>query len=447
MSDYMFMLESHLSPDQNRVLAEVQAAAAEANVSLFLTGGAMRDVMGGFAVRDLDFTVEGNALKLARAVARKTGAEITFTDERRKRAELLFPGRVTAEIAMARQERYPKPGAQPQVEPATIHEDLRRRDFTINAVALSLNRASRGLLIDPTNGLGDLERKELRAVHNYTLYDEPARILRLVRFRVRLGFTVEERTAQQYENVRAEGLERRIPPRRLLEELREIADDPNPAELLRALQEEKLLPLFSPALAEGKLNLAGLAKLSKARQLIPYGVPFPVNNLPLLLSLMTEKLTPKEKSSLAVATQVGVADVSAWHRLEARAARLERELKSPGLHKPSQVYEVLSQAAGELVLSLLVRSDIRLVQDRIRNFLQKYLPAALEVTDQEVVAKGGQPGTARFAKIKNELIEARLNARPKRPAPHEQVAELQTAPDQQRALRRPDTCQPKVSRA
>ena len=446
MSDYMFMLESHLSPDQNRVLAQVQAAAAEANMSVFLTGGAMRGIMGGFAVRDLDFTVEGSALKLARTLAKKTGAEIAFTDERRKCAEMVFPGRVTVEIAMARRETYAKPGAQPQVAPATIHEDLRRRDFTINAVALSLNRASRGLLIDPTNGLGDLERKELRTVHNYTLYDDPARILRLVRFRVRLGFTVEERTAQQYQNVRAEGLQQRIPARRLLEELREMADDPNPGEVLRALNEEKLLPLFSPALAGGKLNLAGLARLHKGRQLIPYGVPFPVDNLPLFLSLMTEKLSAGEKAELVRTTGIGPADVSAWQRLETQASKLERELKSPKLHKPFRVYESLSVAPGELVLFVLVRSPLRMVQDRIRNYLEKYLPAALEVTDQEVAARGGEPGTAKFRKLKSELIEARLNARAKRPVPEEPAAG-EPAPEEPRAAHRPDARQPKVSRA
>ncbi|MBM3775533.1 MAG: CCA tRNA nucleotidyltransferase, partial [Acidobacteria bacterium] len=72
MSDYMYMLESHLNPDQNRVVAEAQAAAAQANVNLFLTGGAMRDIFGGFQVRDLDFTVEAPALKLVRAIAEKS---------------------------------------------------------------------------------------------------------------------------------------------------------------------------------------------------------------------------------------------------------------------------------------------------------------------------------------------------------------------------------------
>ena len=75
-----------------------------------------------------------------------------------------FSGNVLASVSMARQEKYPKPAAKPQIQPSTIHEDLRCRDFTVNAIALSLGKASRGLLLDPTNGLGDLDYKELRAV-------------------------------------------------------------------------------------------------------------------------------------------------------------------------------------------------------------------------------------------------------------------------------------------
>src|SRR5271156_3343634 len=133
MSDYMFMLESHLRPDQNRVLKEVQAAAAEANMNLFITGGVMRDMLGGFPIQDIDFTVEGNALKLAKVVAAKYKAEILRVDDNRKVAHLLFPGGVHATIGMARQEKFSKPGAKPQVQPSTIHDYLRGRDFTINS--------------------------------------------------------------------------------------------------------------------------------------------------------------------------------------------------------------------------------------------------------------------------------------------------------------------------
>ena len=107
MSDYMFMLDSHLTAEQGKAVASVRDAAESANLNLFLTGGAMRDMMGGFAIRDLDFTVEGGSVKFAKTVAQKAHAEILSVDELRKSVELLFPGKVTASISMARQEKFP----------------------------------------------------------------------------------------------------------------------------------------------------------------------------------------------------------------------------------------------------------------------------------------------------------------------------------------------------
>src|SRR3954467_5481484 len=113
MSDYMFMLDSHLSGEQTQALSSVRDAAEEAGLNLFLTGGAMRDMLGGFPIRDLDFTVEGNAVKLAKTVAQVEGGELLSVDESRKSAELRFPGPVTVGIGTAHQERYGKPGAKP----------------------------------------------------------------------------------------------------------------------------------------------------------------------------------------------------------------------------------------------------------------------------------------------------------------------------------------------
>jgi tRNA nucleotidyltransferase/poly(A) polymerase len=416
MSDYMFMLESHLSSDQMRVVTLVQESAVEANVSVFLTGGAMRDMLGAFPIRDLDFTLEGPALKLAKTVAQRGRAEIVSTDENRKVAHMRFPGGVRAELSMARQERFPKPGGKPQVTPATIHEHLRGRDFTINAIGLSLNRASRGLVIDPTNGISDLERRQLRAVANYALYDEPIRLLRMLRLKVRLGFTVDERTEQQYRNAREAGMEKHIPARSLSEELREIAEEANPGEVIRLLEEEKLLSLFSPALAGPKLNLAGFQKLVKVRQLLPFGVDLRIDHLAVFLNLLGEKLTPKEKAVLASNAMLDKRELSEWQKLEGKAKKLEGEVKSPKLHRPSQIYHALAKAPGEQLIFLLLRSQQRLVQDRLRNYLQKYVVAAQEVTDAEVAAKGAKPGTPKFEKMKQEMISARLDARPKKPA-------------------------------
>ncbi len=416
MSDYMFMLESHLSASQNCTVSEVQAAAASANVNLFLSGGAVRDMLGGFPIRDLDFTVEGNALKLAKAVAEKTHARAVAMDEEHRTAHLLFPSGVTAEIGMARQERYPKPGGDPVITPSTILEYLRGRDFTINAIALSLNRASLGLLIDPTNGQSDLEHKELRAVHSRVFYDDPARLLRLLRFRARFGHGIEERTRQQYENALLEGVEKLIPARKLFEELIQVAQEANPGAVLQAFSDEKLLGLFLPSGTGQKLNVAGFSRLLKARNLIPAGVDLQVNNLALLLYVLTQKLTPKEKAAFAKATAARKAELDLLPKLGAESRKLEKVLKSAKLGKASQVYLALSKTPGEVMLHLYLTSGQRVVQDRIRNYLQKYILAAQEITDRQVAALGGEPGTPKFMKLKEETILARLDGRLKQPA-------------------------------
>ena len=417
MSDYMFMLESHLSSDQFRVVGLLQTMAATGGTSVYLTGGAMRDMLGGFPVRDLDFTVEGNALKVARTLEAKHGATIVSTDDLRKSAELRFPGGVTVEIGIAHSERFAKSGGRPQVTPSTIHEDLRARDFTVNAIALSLNRASLGLLIDPTNGAGDIERKELRAIHNYAFYDDPSRMLRLMRFKVRLGYAIDERTRLQYENAREAEMLTRITPEALGAELHHMAKEPSIHDLMVTLEQEHLIELYSPALVGAKLNPQGFVRLQKARQLPPFGWDQRMHSLPLFLAVLLEKLNLKERAALFKAAALTKSESTSWQKLETASKKLERELKSPKIQKPSQLYQAVSKAAGEQILYLVVYSQQRIVQDRIRNYFQKYLPASLEVTDEMVAATGVTAGTPKFQRVKEEMILKRLDARPKKPEP------------------------------
>ena len=419
MSDYMFMLESHITGEQARVLAEVRAAAEQANLNIFLTGGAMRDMMGGFPIRDLDFTVEGTAVKFAKDTAAKAGAQIVSADELHKSVELNFPGGVTASIGMARQETYAKPGGRPQVQAATIHEDLHGRDFTVDAIALSLGNASRGLLLDPTNGLGDLTAKELRAASNHALYDDPSRILRMFRLKARLGFSISERTLSQYANVREAKLETKIPGPVLLSELRKIASDPAAAEILRTLEEEHLSVLFSPALTGAKLNLVTFQKLHKILLSLPPNGLATVDWFALTLFLLLEQLNPKERTQMVAGLGLEKAEVESALKLDSRAKKVEKELAVGRISKPSVLYGKLSGLPGETLLFLLLRSGQRMAIERVRNYLQKYLPLAQEVTEKEVAEAGGVPGTPKYEKLKLQLIAARLDARPKKPAEEE----------------------------
>jgi tRNA nucleotidyltransferase (CCA-adding enzyme) len=414
MSDYMFMLESRLSADQNRVLEQVQAAAGAAGVNLFLTGGGMRDMLGGFRIRDLDFSVEGQSLKVAKALEEQ-GARTLAVDENRRTAELVFPSGVTAQVAMSRIERYVKTGAKPQVTPATIQEDLRGRDFTVNAMALSLNRASRGLLLDPTNGLADLGRREMRSTHPYVFYDYPVRLLRLTRLRVRLSFTVEERTRIQFDNARAAHVENLIPPRILFEELQHIAAEPSPGEVLQAFDRDGLLALFSPALTASKLNLHVLTRLEKAARLLESANMVVAPQFAAFMLALTAKLTPKEKSSLFKAVELPKAEIDQMRDLEPRARKAEQALQSVRVKKPSHVYQILADTTASDIVFLLGNSVQRVVQERIRNYLQKYLPTMQEVAPAEWGALEGQPGTPKYHRNRQAFLASHLDVRPRKP--------------------------------
>ena len=414
MSDYIYMLESHLSTDQNRAVEEVQAAAGQANVNLFLTGGAMRDMLAGFRIRDLDFSVEGNSLKVAKAVSDQGAAKIVSVDENRKCVELVFPSGVTAQIAMSRQEKYARSGGKPQVSPATIQEDLRGRDFTCNAIALSLNKASRGLLLDPMNGLADLERRELRLTTAYGLYDDPSRLLRLERFRVRLGFAVEERTQMQVANAREAEVEKLIPPRVFFEELKRISTEDSPAEILKALEEAKLLALFSPALAGPKSNLAGLAKFEKLAKLLPDDPRTRAARQGPFFYVLTEKMNAKEKQALIKSIEMRKPEVDLWQKLEPRAKKLETALRSARIRKASQVYFLVAGAAPDEVMFVMYHSAVKPVQERLRNYFQKYLPAIQEITPEEWAAVDAKAGSKRN-KAREEFMADRLDRRVRKP--------------------------------
>jgi tRNA nucleotidyltransferase (CCA-adding enzyme) len=409
MSDYIYMLESHLSPDQNRVVEDTQAAAGLANVNVFLTGGAMRDMLAGFRIRDLDFVVEGNALKVAKAICERTGAATISVDENRKTAELVFPSGVTAQIAMSRQDKYARTGAKPQVSPATIQEDLRGRDFTCNAIALSLNRASRGLLLDPMNGLADIERKELRSVSTYGFYDDPSRLLRLVRYRVRMGYTVEDRTQMQVANAREAEVDAHILPHALGDELKRISGEDSPTEIFKGLEEAGLLPLFSTALVT-KLNLIGLAKYEKAIRVLPEDARWRAARYGTFLFCLGEKLTPKDKQALMKATDMSKGDRDEWQKIEARAKKLEAALRAPRVRKPSHVYQILF---------VLYHSALKPVQERVRNYFQKYVQTVQEITPEEWATITVKPGTPKYAKAREEFISEILNRRPPKPVEEE----------------------------
>lgn len=415
MSDYIFMLESHLDAAQNQTVAAIRQLATAADMNVWLTGGAMRDMLRGAPSRDLDFTVERDAIPLGRALAEILGGRVVSEDPLKRWVELELPGGTSASVGNARTEKYTKPGGKPQIAPATIREDLARRDFTVNAIALSLNRGARGLLVDPANGQADLAARELRTTNPYVFFDDPARILRLIRFQHVLGFEVVPRTKSQLENAIAEGYPATVAPALVGREIRSLAGEPSVVAALEAYDALGLLKLISKGLSRAGMNAGGLARFEKLKQsVIPYASS---GGWLAFLTVLTEKLAAEQKADVLQALQLSAEEKAGLNRLAAQSKKLEAALRSARIHRPSDVWQTLRDASTDEVLLVLYSSAARVVQDRIRAFYEKYLPQAREITEEQVAATGAKPGTAKFQKAHHSMIAARLNARPRKIVP------------------------------
>src|SRR5436309_4776472 len=265
MADYIYTMELRLTPNQQKGVTLVQDIARAAGMNVYLTGGAVRDIISGFSIRDLDFTVQGNPLKLQKELERAK-AIVSASDDDLKMLYVTLPGNVRAEISMARTERYEKTGKPPFISPATIIEDLRRRDFTVNAMALSLNPGSRGLLMDPFNGAADIEAKLIRILHNYAFVEDSSRLIRASRFAARFHWPMEERTQARFDSARENNYIEYISDRAIGYEIEQLAYEEDPLHIVRVLEKEEWLNILNPHWTTAKVDTNGLGILLKTRQ-------------------------------------------------------------------------------------------------------------------------------------------------------------------------------------
>jgi tRNA nucleotidyltransferase (CCA-adding enzyme) len=369
MADYIYMMESRLTPDQQRVAALVQDLARAQEMNVYLTGGAIRDIISGFPIRDLDFTVQGNALKLQRELE-KAGAVIQGVDEDLRSMYVLLPGNVRSEIAMARSERYEKPARPPEISSGTISDDLRRRDFTINAMALSLNPGSRGLLLDPFNGVADIEAKLIRILHNYAFFEEPSRLIRATRFATRFHFTLEERTQARFDAAREGNYIDNLTDRAAGYEIEQVAYEDDPLHLLRLYEKEGWLKVLNPHWSASKVDGASLGQLLKTRQQMQ-DLGYTLDAAPAVMYFLTRRLGDRDIAAMQ-RLMPRKSFVEAWRKLEDDAKELARRLTGKEAATPSLAWKLLSQARPETILFLETTTRHQAVAQKIRSFFTKW---------------------------------------------------------------------------
>jgi len=421
MTDYNFLMESRLSPAQFQLVNELSRLAYGEGINLYLVGGAVRDMTFGRAVvRDLDFATEGNNQKILRyLLSRKpkakesrklssawaTGtAEVVRSraDKRRGSTELWFSNGIRAEVAQCHQEIPTKPGRPPLVKPAMIFEDLKRRDFAFNAMAISLHPNSRGLLLDPKNGAGDLERQEIRALHPRSFWDDPVRIYRLFRLELRFGFKPDEKTQRWLDAAMEERIWANLPADKQAGEIEAVLREDNPERLIKLYQDRGLLTGLDRSLTRIAYDrfrkVAALARKSPGEDL------FLLN-----FDCLATKLNGTQRQRLAKKV-LDPKQAKLALNLEREAKKVARTLSSAKCGTPSQVYKLLSQQPRPLLLYLQAYYPQAKIQSRIKSFLVKAPQIRERLPESELLVLGVKPGP-KFDKILERIFFDQLDGK------------------------------------
>ena len=414
MPDYMYMLESRLSAEQRAALLRMQELAVETSTNVYLTGGAVRDLISGMSIRDLDFTVEGNPSRFARELE-KGGARIVDEDDKIRHVDMIFAGDVDGSIAAAREEIYALPGARPETRWSTIMEDLRRRDFSLNAIALSLNAASRGLLLDPTNGLADLETREVRALSIHSFTNQPVRLLRAIRLTARMEFKLESRTEEWFTLALERGRQESIPPADAGSELRQLAREEKPVQILKAWDAHGLLEAISPQLAKRHPHYEMLTRILRARDDLAGTGIRPRTAIPVMYATLG-KLKDREASTALHRLEFRQHEIDEVTGLEERAQKVIAALAGRKTAAPGEAYAFLEKAPGDLLAFILAESSNSKAVGKIRTYLNKWRPLrqALPAAILELESIGMAHGP-KFDKVIEDLFQAQLQGKARNP--------------------------------
>jgi tRNA nucleotidyltransferase/poly(A) polymerase len=366
MPDYIYLLENRLSSDQQNALRQLREAAREAGTILFLTGDAVRDLTSGHAVRELEVAVHGNALKLKKTIG-KMGGAIWGEDEASRALYLCFPGTVRVDLVSTYRVEYPKPG-RPVYHPATIQEYLRCRDFTANAMAISLNEGSFGLLMDPLNGAADSESRTLRLVSNYGFLEEPSLLIRATRYVARLGWEMDLKTRTRCENAKEAGVIEHLSPQARSRELEQIGHEEEGLKVLQALEAEGWMKVLFPAWTPAKADEEKLTALHDlAVELLLQGVHADMSAAQ--MRLLTARLTPKELTALKK-LMLRPGFVEEWDSLDTLAAGFAKRLLAKENATPSACFKLFTNYDPEAVLWLGFTGKDAAVKERFNLFLK-----------------------------------------------------------------------------
>lgn len=387
-------MEKQLSEELYKLLESISETAYMEDVSVYLIGGIVRDIFLKEPNDDIDIVVEGDGVSFAKRLQEDYGGDVVI-HENFGTATWTHPTGLEIDVTTSRLEFYDKPAALPDVEVSTLKEDLHRRDFTINAMAIYLNKDSFGELIDPFRGQIDLKEKRIKILHNLSFVEDPTRILRGVRFETRFAFAMDNQTEKlALESI---GRVRDLSVNRMVGEMKRMFKEDDPARAIRRLFELRFWEQFGvsgdsqePSYTHAKRLRTLLEEYASKRTsywfsyfVIPF---FYAGNMDVVQSFA---LTRKEVKFLKEVNSLQAVDK--W-QLNENIGDLHRSLKD---------------YSDEVLMFFLAEKDIRLTVTAVQ-YIQKRKDIPVYVTGKDLIEEGLKP-SAYFSQLLLNLDVAVLN--------------------------------------
>ena len=397
---------SNISPHIRRLLQEIGRLGEETTQSVYVVGGFVRDLLIGRENLDIDIVVEGDAVDFACQLAEvwesKVQAHCQF-----KTAIIIRHDGLRLDFVSARNETYPNPGALPSVEYGTIVEDLHRRDFSINALAVQLQPDTFGELVDCTDGLQDLRSGAIRALHERSFIDDPTRIFRAIRYEGRYNFQITETDQRRMLDAIEQGVLNLISGQRIRNEIDYILSEEAAPQIIKRIGAFNLFGTIHPTWKISP-NFDGL--WTTAGQAIKWALASLPNDLINTRAILWMTLLTDVDSIEVISNRLGLEN-ELCVKLSAQA-QLEHDLDAlPVSSKPSEVYQSLNPYPIESIIFALTQpSQPSWRVEKMSNYLTHLRSVQPLVTGDDLIQQGLKPSRA-FSDLLWQAFAAQLDGK------------------------------------
>ena len=407
------LLNRNLPSKIASLLVKVGRVAEEKSFRVYLVGGFVRDLLLGVENFDIDLVVEGDGISFAQYLAKRLRGKVT-AHKRFGTAVVILPGVIKIDIATARKEFYEFPAALPTVKKSSVREDLYRRDFTINAMALRLNPKRYGELVDFFGGWKDLNERVVKVLHKRSFIEDPTRIFRAIRFEGRYGFSMDRDTEQLVRGALRLKIFKRLSKERMREEIIAILSEPEPKNAILRLSKLGILKSIHT-----KIRLS--PEMEKDLEIVKaifsrFRAPLKEETVELWIVyflILVQKLSILEVRNLCKNFKFSREESSKIIRGRERLRETTGKLKESEL-KPSSLYRTLKGLPIEALLFIVLKARSKLVERRVHQYLTRMCKVRIHTTGDKLKRMGYKEGPI-FKKIMEELLWAKLDGIVKSP--------------------------------